>query len=386
MAHALLAPSAASRWLVCTPSARLEAEFPDRAGKAAEEGTLAHSLSEVLILHRLNRVSEIAYKGTLKILQENDLYTEAMLGHCDDYAVFVLEAYNEALQHTKDAILLTEEKVDLGFVVPESFGTVDNQIIADGTLHIIDLKYGKGVLVDAENNRQMMLYALGVIREHEFMYDIQKVKMAIYQPRIDNYSSWEISVEDLKKWGEEELKPKAEMAFKGEGEFIAGKHCQFCKVRANCKANADLQLEIAKHDFKEPVLLDDAAIADILSRMKMFEGWLTAVDEYALDQSVNHGKKWPGFKLVEGRSNRKYSDIQAVATTLTKAGYKEDTIYEKKLLGITAMEAEITKKTFNNLLSELVIKPQGKPTLVPESDKRPALNSLEAATDDFKNL
>jgi hypothetical protein len=385
MAHAILAPSSASRWLACTPSARLELDFPDKAGKAAAEGSLAHAISELLIKHKLKRIKPVQYKRELELHKKHELYEPAMLGYCEDYAVFVIERYNEAQQHTSDAILLTEEKVDLTHLVPEGFGTVDNQIIADGVMEIIDLKYGKGVEVSAEHNKQMMLYALGTLLQQDYIYDIKQVRMTIYQPRMENFSSFEMSVEDLKAWGETELKPKAAIAFKGEGEFVPGKHCQFCRARAVCRTNAAHQLELAGHDFLEPVLLDDADVSDILTKAKDFEGWLTAVKEYALAQALG-GKKWPGFKLVEGRSNRVYTDQSKVADALLKAGFAEDLIYKKELLGITAMEGEITKKKFSELLGDLVIKPSGKPTLVTQDDKRPELNSIDSAERDFANV
>jgi hypothetical protein len=392
MAHAILAPSSAARWLVCSPSARLEEQFPDRAGEAAKEGTLAHSLGELLIKEKLKLVTPAKYKKLFAIIKADALYNEAMLEHSEEYAVFVIERYNEARTVTKDALLITEEKVDLTAYIPEAFGTVDNQIIADGTIEIIDLKYGKGLLVEAKDNRQMMLYALGVIENYHMVYDLQNVRMTIHQPRLGNYSSFEMSVADLKYWGQSELKPRAAMAFEGKGDFIAGKHCQFCRARAVCKANADYQLELAKYEFREPVwpdgtdLLEDLEVSDILSRAKDFKSWLTAVEEYALDQALNNNKKWPGFKLVEGRSNRAYSSTENVAKKLLDAGFAEDLIYKKELLGITAMEKEIGKKVFSEHLSELIIKPPGKPTLAPETDKRPEFNSSEAAAKDFSQI
>jgi hypothetical protein len=185
------------------------------------------------------------------------------------------------------------------------------------------------------------------------------------------------------KWAQEELKPIAALAFKGEGEFAPGSHCRFCRARAVCKANADYNLELAKYDFKNPVLLGDDDIADILARADAFSQWLNSVEEHALNEAVNNGKKWAGWKLVEGRSNRKYQDESLVASTLLKAGFAEDIIYKKEILGITAMEKAIGKAKFTGLLSNHIIKPPGKPTLVPASDKRPEYNSAEAAAADF---
>lgn len=386
MAHAILSPSAASRWLNCTPSARLESNYADKGSEAAKEGTLAHKVGELLIKEKLKLISKPVMLKELKKLEKDELYNNAMLDHAEDYAVFVVERFAEAKMQTKDALIFTERNIDLSAYVEEGFGTLDNTIIADRVIEIIDLKYGKGVFVDAKENKQMMLYALGALDEFDYVYDVDKVRMTIYQPRLDNYSSWEVSVQDLKAWGESELRPKAALAFAGKGEFIPGAHCQFCKVRATCKAHADMQLDLAKHDFKIPELLDEDEIADILDRAKSFENWLTAVEDHALHEAVNNGKKWPGYKLVEGRSNRKYSDQELVRIELMSAGYKAEEIFKMELLGITAMEKVLGKTEFNTLLSSLLIKPPGKPALVPESDKRPEYNSNEAAVKDFETI
>ncbi len=228
-----------------------------------------------------------------------------------------------------------------------------------------------------------MLYSLGALREFDFLYDIHTVRMTIYQPRIGNISTWEISVEDLMQWAENDLKPRAALAFDGRGEYEPGKHCQFCKAKAVCKALADHNLEIAKYEFKESDLLADSDVSDILSRAKFIADWLSAVEDYALQQAVEAGKKWPGYKVVEGRSNRKYADEEEVASVLTIKGIKTQDIYNFKLKGLTEMEKMLGKKEFTVLLSDLIIKPPGKPTLVPESDKRPEYNSAENAAKDF---
>jgi hypothetical protein len=310
-----------------------------------------------------------------------------MYSHAEDYALFVMERYAEAQVHTKDALIYLEQRLDMTAYVPEGFGTGDCVIIADGVMDIIDLKYGKGVLVSATDNKQMMLYSLGALREFDFMYDIRSVRMTIFQPRLDNYSTFEMTVDDLMTWAENELKHKAALAFKGEGEFIPGKHCQFCKAKAVCKALADYILELAKHDFAAAETLTDDDIADILDRAGAFKNWIKAVEEHALSEATEHGKRWKGYKLVEGRSNRKYVNEEEVAKTLLASGYKEDTIYApREILGITAMEKAITKAAFAEKLKGLVIKPQGAPTLVPLGDKRPALNSADAAANDFKEV
>ena len=386
MSHAILSPSGASRWLACTPSARLEETFPDRAGEVAAEGTLAHALGELLLRLHTKAVSKKAFEKELKAIQENKLFDNSMQDHAESYATFVLEKFAEAQSHTKDALLFLEQKLDLTEYVPDGFGTGDAVIIADRVLDIIDLKYGKGVAVFAENNKQMMLYGLGALREFDYMYAIDKVRMTIFQPRLDSVTTWEIDAVELREWANTELRTKATLAFNGEGEFVPGSHCQFCKAKAVCKALANMHLEAAKYEFQEAVLLNDEEVADILNRSDAFKKWLTAVEEHALYEAIHNGKKWPGYKLVEGRSNRIYSDEEAVANRLIEAGFKEETIFTKKLLGITAMEKEITKKTFTEKLNDLIVKPDGKPTLVPASDKRTELNSVDAAKADFETV
>lgn len=382
--HALLSPSGASRWLACTPSARLETEFPDKAGDAAAEGTLAHSLGELLILKKAGRISKANYNKKLKAIQANKFYDNGMMEYCEDYAVYVMETFAAAIGRTKDAVLFTETKLDLTEFVPEGFGTTDVNIVADHILDFIDLKYGKGVEVSAVENKQMMLYALGSLSQFDFLYNIHTVRMHIYQPRIDNISVWDIPAAELTMWAEEELIPKAKMAFEGIGNYVPGKHCQFCRARPTCRAHAEKQIEIFDYDLKAARLLKDEEITDILSRAADLTSWLTEIKDYALDQAVNSGKKWPGYKLVEGRSNRFYSDQETVATKLTMAGYPDDKIYKpKELVGITELEKNLTKKVVAAELEGLIIKPPGKPTLAPADDARPELNSLDKATNDF---
>lgn len=382
--HALLSPSSAQRWLTCTPSARLEDQFPDSRSSAASEGTLAHALGELLIRAKLKLIPSKAFAPELDKIKADSQFEPAMYEYMDTYGDYVVEQFNAAIAHTKDAKIFLEQRLDMTEYVPEGFGTGDVVIIADGVMDIIDLKYGKGVPVYAERNKQMMLYTLGALREFDFLYDLAKVRMTIYQPRLDTISTYELEVTDLRQWAEEELKPMAALAFEGKGEFAPGEHCRFCKAKAVCKANADFNMQIAKYDFANPPILDDASIADILARADLFTKWIAAVEEHALNEAVNNGKHWPGWKLVEGRSNRQYADQGAVETTLLTAGIPPEKIYApKSLLGITAMEKAIGKTVFNSHLTHLIIKPAGKPALVPESDKRPEYNSAESAQADF---
>jgi hypothetical protein len=385
-AHAVLSPSGASRWLACTPSARLEQTFPDSAGIAAREGTLAHALGELLLLHALGRVTETTYENRLATIQSNDLYNTAMFGHAEDYATFVLERFAEAKAGTPDAILEIEVKLDLTEYIQQGFGTGDAVIIADGTLELIDMKYGKGVEVSAFENKQMMLYGLGALKFYALAYDIHDISMTIFQPRLENFSNWSITVEHLRAWGDTVLRPRAALAFAGEGEFQPGTHCRFCRAKAVCRANADYQLEKVRKDFAAPDLLTDEEIADVLERVSGIENWLTAVKDFALVSAVNDGKKWPGFKLVEGRSNRVIADEEKVVARLRDLSYGEELIYNKKIKGIGDLEKLLGKKGFAEELGQWVVKPKGKPTLVPESDKRPEISSADSAKADFAEV
>lgn len=383
MSHAVLSPSSASRWLSCTPSARLEMQYPDKAGDYAKEGTLAHEFGELRLKRYSGEIDNLEWTERTSELVKDSLYSESLEEYAGNYADFVWEKYLLAQKTTSDAVLHIEEKIDLTAYVPEGFGTGDAVILADGTMEIIDLKYGKGVQVSAVENKQMMLYALGALDMFGFMYAIHTVRMTIYQPRLDNVSEWEMPVEELLMWGMNELAPRAKMAFAGEGSFNPGKHCQFCRAKAQCRALAEKNMEIAQHEFDDASLLSDAEISKVLEQMDIFRNWMSAVEEYALQAALN-GKTFPGFKLVEGRSNRKYVDEKKVADRLIENGYKSDLIYEPaKLKTITAMEKLVTKKAFTAILGDLIIKPQGKPTLVPVSDKRQEWNSAE---NDFKNV
>lgn len=385
--HAILSPSGASRWLACTPSARLEQQFPNNESDAAAEGTLAHALGEAKIRHSVGFWNLNDYKNLLSAIMKDKRYNGEMEAHTDDYADYVIEQFNNAKAHTKDAVLLVESKLDLTEYVPEGFGTGDVIIIANSVLDFIDLKYGKGVPVSAVENKQMMLYALGALHAYGFLYDIHTVRMTIYQPRIDNISTYEMSVADLYEWAEKELKPKAQLAFNGEGEFNPGNACRFCRAKAVCKANADHNLQLAKYDFADPNLLSDEQIADVLTRSDNFTNWLKAVNDYALLEAAS-GKKFPGYKLVEGRSNRTYTDADKIFTVLTtEAKIEAGKITEPvKLLPITKLEKAIPKPLFAEYVTPYVVKPQGKPTLVPESDKRPELSSVDSAALDFAHV
>lgn len=384
-AHALLSASGSKRWLSCPPSAQLEQQFPEEKSEYAAEGTFAHALAELHLSQYLGHITKQAFNKGLKMLSTDSWYTQEMLDHVQTYLDIVIERINEAKARSGDAVVLIEQKLDYSPWVADGFGTGDVVVIADEVLEIMDLKYGKGVPVSAVGNTQMRLYALGALNQFGCLYDISTVRMTIIQPRLDSVSTDEISAEELLKWGDETVKPIAKMAYAGEGEFKAGDHCQFCRARYTCRERAKANLELAKYEFRDPPLLTDDEIGDILAKAEALQKWAADVQAYALDQAENHGKKWPGWKLVEGRSTRKYSDVEAVAQALINAGFEESVIYERSLLGITAMEKVVGKKKFSELLGDLVIKPAGKPVLVPLTDKRPEINSTESARADFAN-
>ena len=383
--HAILSASASHRWMTCTPSAQLEQQFPDTKSEYAAEGTFAHALAELRLSRAVaNTIKPSAYKKKLDEMKKDPLYSISMEEHIEQYVTFVGEKFMEAKKNCPDTLVLLEQRLDFSEWVPEGFGTGDVIIISDGVLEIIDLKYGQGVPVSAKGNTQMRLYALGAISQYGLLYGFDCIRMTIVQPRLDSISSDDISVAELLKWGEEVVKPTAAKAMAGEGEFVPGDHCMFCKVKATCRARAEANLKMARYEFQDPPLLSIDEIAEILFKAEELQKWAKDVQEYALDQAVNRGIKFPGWKLVEGRSNRKYTDEDAVANRLKAEGFTDDVIYApRKIWGISEMEKKLGKKIFEEYLKDLVIKPAGKPTLAPESDKRPEISSVSSAVADF---
>lgn len=384
-AHALLSASGAGRWLNCTPSAKLEDKYGEKKSSVyAEEGTLAHELSELYLRKDvLETINEQDFDARLEEIMANSLFNEEMLEVVPIYTDYCSAQLAEAKTVNPLAVMEIEQKLNLTEYVPESFGTADCVIINDDLMEVIDLKYGKGVPVYAEWNKQLMLYALGALHKYDAMYDITEVRMTIVQPRINNISSWQISVEELKKWAEEELKPKAQLAFEGKGELSAGDWCRFCAVRNQCRKLYEQQLEIAQHEFAEPALLTDDEIADIVRRTPKLIEWANSITEYAQAKAIMENKQWPGLKLVEGISRRKWVDEDQASNTIFARcpELTEDEVFNMKLKPITSIEKIVGKKRFAELLSDVVIKPQGKPTLVPLEDKRPAMGYGQAQID-----
>lgn len=367
--HAILAASASHRWLNCPPSVRLTERIPDNGSIYAAEGSEAHALCE----YKLRKLLGMEVQNPLDTPVGLQYYDNTMEDAATGYAAFVLELLEEIRKSCPDPIVMVEQRLDFSRWVKDGFGTGDAVIVADGTLHVIDFKYGTGVPVSAEGNSQMRLYALGAVDMFGELYDIDTVVMTIYQPRLTSISTDTISKTDLLDWAENTLRPLADLAYKGEGDLNAGSWCRFCKLRSTCRKRAEANLAMAQHDFKLPPTLSDEEIAVILDKLDDLISWAGDVKEYALNATL-HGKHFEGWKLVEGRSNRRYTDEAAVAQIVSDTGRDP---YEHKLLGITAMEKLLGKKQFATLLSNLVERPQGKPVLVPASDKRPEMTNAK---------
>lgn len=364
--HAVLSASSSERWLNCPPSARLCEAYEDKGSDYAAEGTDAHALCE----YRLKQALGIPAEDPIENLS---WYNEEMEECAAGYAAYVVELLETAKLTCADPVVMIEQRVDFSRWVQDGFGTADCILIADGVLNIVDYKHGKGVEVSAEGNTQISLYSLGALEIFDGIYDIDRVCVHIFQPRKSNVVSSTMDKSDLYKWADTELTQKAQLAYEGQGNFSCGEWCRFCKAKAECRERAEANLALARYEFQSPALLDDEEIADILGKVDALTAWASDVKEYALQQAVS-GKEWTGWKLVEGRSNRKYTSETAVAATVEGAGFDP---YERKVLGVTAMQKLLGKTRFEELLAPYIEKPQGKPTLVPESDKRPAMNTAK---------
>ena len=344
--------------------------FQEEESPYAAEGSAGHALAEHLIKKHLK-------KQTRRPV--SDYYSDDLLEAVDDYVSFVIGEIEVARRQCADPVFSVEQKVDISDYVPDCFGTADMVIVTDKLVHIIDLKLGKGVPVYAEKNPQLMIYGLGILDMAEMLFPIETVRLTIFQPRLSNSSTWEIAPEDLKAWGNEVLRPAGELALKGEGDLSAGSWCRFCKARFTCRQRVKENLKLAQMEFKEPALLTDEEIAEVLKQADELSKWAADIYAYAQDQAIVHHKQWDGFKLVMGKSNRKYTSEEEVAAAAKAAGYTD--IYKHTLLGITDMERLMGKKEFARILGPLVYKPAGKITLVPESDKREAIQTSTAEAD-----
>ena len=370
--HSVLGASAADRWMNCTPSAQLTAGMEDETTTFAAEGTAAHALCEWKIRKAL--------KMRAGRRPTSDYWTDEMEEFTDDYRDYIMDLVGQAKQHCKDPVTLIEQHLDFSCYVPDGFGTGDFLLVADKELNVVDFKYGRGVAVYADHNPQMMLYALGALNLFDCLYDIEQVTMTIFQPRLSSISTWTISTEELYQWAEEVLKPKAELAAKGEGDFVSGSWCRFCKARNTCRARAESFLELARMEFQPPALLSDEEVAEVMEKADELSKWASDVMAYAQAEAIENGKHWNGYKLVEGRSVRKFSDEAKVEAAAKEAGYTD--IYNKSLITLTAFEKLMGKEAFAEILGQFVTKPAGKLTLVPVSDKRPEV-SVNTVNDEF---
>lgn len=376
--HALLSASSAHRWLECPPSVQLTASLPDTAGEAAAEGTLAHRIVE----ERLDSIIEkgIWPKKSSAKLRMDERYRPVMEEHADTMVGYVMDLFDQY----SDAVLMSEQRLDFSRWVPDGFGTGDALVIADGVIHVIDYKYGKGVPVYAEDNPQLRLYALGAYEAYDSLYDIHEIHTHIVQPRLDSQTTETLTAEELLRWADEYVAPRAQLALSGEGEMNPGEWCRFCKVRATCRARAEQQLALAQYEFKSPLVLTPEEIGDILGRVDELAKWAKSVKDYALQSAVSNGETFPGWKLVRGRANRKLTDEEEVAGLLLEQGFQPHQIYSLK--GLTDLEEVVGKKQLADLLGDRIVKPEGRPTLAPETDRRQAIthSAAEDFADDYK--
>lgn len=378
--HAKLSPSAASRWLECTMAPTVEANFPETYSTYAAEGTFAHLMAELETAYALSMITEAQYNVRKARGMKNEFYNEELQDHALEYAAYVKEKVADLADQAAHVEL--EAKLDLTQWIPEGYGTADCIIMADDVLHVIDFKYGKGVKVEAEGNRQMMIYALGALAYMQTVYDVEKVIMVIIQPRLGGVSEAEIAASDLLSWGEEFLAPTAQIAFEGTGEYCPGENtCKFCRAAGSCKARADYFVSLFD-EASTSGLLTPEQTAVYLARAQGMTDWLKAMEDTVFSALMS-GKSIEGFKLVEGRSVRKYTDEEEIAKRLKAKKYKAADIFEKKLLGISKMEKLVGKKKLAEIIGDLIVKPKGAPTLAPENDKRPAIHPEEEIMEAF---
>ena len=373
--HALLSASSSHKWLVCQPSAKLESAIHDEGSSYAAEGTEAHALAEKRLQHFLG-------KGKLSSRKPKDVSQE-MWDATGQYVDICVEKIGEARAASPDAEIFVERRLDFSPWVPEGFGTGDLVLVSDKYIEVVDLKFGKGVEVAAKGNPQMRLYGLGAYNELGMLYGAKRIRMTIVQPRLDHIDSEELSLEELLSWGET-IKPLAKKAFEGEGELTPGKHCQsaFCRCRNTCRAFSEYMLSGIKTDFASSELMPEE-IANIILKAKAVKKWLESVEEYALAKALN-GEKWPGLKLVEGRSNRKITDEAEAAKLLREAGFADEVIYKPQALQtLTDLEKLVGKAKLGKLLAKIIEKPKGKPTLASVEDKRPEIDLKPVAKSDF---
>ena len=379
MAHALLGPSSAARWIACPPSVKLCEQFEDVESEYAKEGSLAHEIAELKVRKLIDPgLTSRKFTTAMKKLKEKELYQEEMQGYTDEYVEFIQE---QMYNYPTTPHIAVEQKVDFSEYVPDGFGTADYILISNDTLHIIDFKYGKGVPVSVENNKQLLLYALGAYLAYEMIFPIAHIKMSIVQPRLANIDTWECSLDYLLEFAKI-AQEKATMALKGEGDFNCGEHCKFCKAKAICKERANVNLELAKYEFKAADQLTLEEIGQILEKAKDLAKWAEDLKEYALSESLK-GNEVPGWKAVNGRGSRSFKNTDEAIKVLVDNGIAEELLFERKYLTLAQMEKTVGKKEFNSLVGDLIVMNVGKPTLVEASDKREAIANKIKAEDEF---
>ncbi len=377
--HALLSASGAEKWLNCPPSARLEETLPDSNSGYAAEGQLAHKIAELKLFKYFNPMGPKAYKDKMAELEADPLYAPEMQRHTDEYVEYIKGV---AMSYPTNPLVFIEKRVDYSHIAPEGFGTDDCLLIHGHDLHIFDLKYGQGVPVSVENNSQLKLYALGTLQHFGMFYDLRNITLHIIQPRLEFSGSWLTSRDELMAWGES-IKLIAGKAFAGEGEYQQGPWCRFCRAKNLCRARAEFQLALApEYEMKKPPLLTDQEVGEALLKAQQLAKWAADLEEYAEAQLLAGGEI-PHWKLVEGRSTRQFTDQDAAFTKLIKEGTDEALLYERKPITLTAVEKLFKKKEFESLLSDYIIKPPGKPTLAPETDKRKPITAKTTAAEDF---
>ena len=377
-AHAVLSASGAEKWLNCPPSARLEESYPDTSSPYAKEGTLAHEIAEFKARNYfIETLPKRTFTSKLNKFKKDELYQNEMDEYTESYLEYIKEV---AMKYPSKPYIALEKKIDFSKYVPDGYGTCDCILIHGNDMHIIDFKYGKGVQVSAENNSQLMLYALGALEAYSMLYQIETVHLSIFQPRLDNISCFEISAANLLSWAVGEVEPKAKLAYDGIGDFKAGEHCRFCKAQAQCRTKAESIISVFPIK-EEPALLTDDEIGLILAKAKELVSWSNAVEDYALN-AILSGKEIRGWKAVEGRSVRVFSDADKAFEKIVESGTPEEMLYERKPLSLSQIEKLLGKKEFKSIVSSFVIKPQGKPTLAPSDDKRPVFNKADV----FENI
>ena len=379
MAHALLGPSSAARWIACPPSVKLCEQFEDVESEYAKEGSLAHEIAELKVRKLIDPgLTSRKFTAAMKKLKEKELYQEEMQGYTDEYVEFIQE---QMYSYSTSPHIAVEQKVDFSEYVPDGFGTADCILISNDTLHVIDFKYGKGVPVSVENNKQLLLYALGAYLAYEMIFPIAHIKTSIVQPRLANIDTWECSLDYLLEFAKI-AQEKATMALKGEGDFNCGEHCKFCKAKAICKERANVNLELAKYEFKAADQLTLEEIGEILEKAKDLAKWAEDLKEYALSESLK-GNEVPGWKAVNGRGSRSFKNTDEAIKVLVDNGIAEELLFERKYLTLAQIEKTVGKKEFNNLVGDLIVMNVGKPTLVEISDKREAITNKIKAEDEF---